>query len=125
MRFARRKSDQAKGEVLEVGGKKVFRIMKGPMEFEDSPFRESEFTEDYPERKLNPHQVGGLAYAFDKLLREAFGDHGGPSKEFRQLLPQDRERWVSGPDFSKGHPARKRVYDAIIEALRDDTLPMR
>lgn len=120
MRFVRRKKDGQSGEVVEVGGKKVFRVQVSPLETRDDPFRESDFTEDYPERMLNPMQVGMALYKFDQILREVFGDHSA-KKDWAQLDPGTKSLWTTGPDFSKGHPARKRVYEAIKNALKEET----
>lgn len=123
MRFVRRKRDGQRGEVVEVGGKRVFRIQANPLETKDDPFKEADFTEDYPDRALNPLQVAFVAYEADCASRQAFGDYS-VKKEWAQLQPGEKTKWLSGPELSKAHPARQELFDAIWKVMKKYSLPM-
>lgn len=117
--WVRRRNDGKRGQVFLDPTLNLFRVrveLSPGVLGDPQPYDAMHWTEDYPERSLNPIHIQQICYVADDALRNCLGDYAS-RPEFARLSKEDRARWSQrGPD--EGHEARQAMFLAIRKALR-------
>lgn len=102
-----------RGWLVRRDGKDVIR-MDRPHE-ELRTFREHEWKRDTETRPLTVYQVGQIAFAADRALAAALGNHQVARKGWMDITDDQRRQWVMAGPLEE---PRKTLRDGIIELLR-------
>lgn len=109
-----------RGYRVRRNGKDMVRLDR-PEELLQTLVENGQWVRDEYGSLFVPEQIARVAFAADRAMCVLVGLHAESRTVWQDLPDKVRHSFVAHGPPKSAHPARRRLYDAIVEALQPDT----